>query len=42
MIEEAGRHGVDLAVMPAVAALLDAAIARGDGAKDASAAASLT
>lgn len=36
MIEEAARHGVDLAVMPAVAALFDAAIARGDGALDAS------
>ena len=34
MIEEAKRHGVDLAVMPAVAALYDAAIARGDGARD--------
>jgi 3-hydroxyisobutyrate dehydrogenase len=39
MIEEAERNGVALAIMPAVAALLDAAIARGDGAKDASAAA---
>jgi len=39
MIEEAHAHNVDLAIMPAVAALLDAAIARGDGAKDASAAA---
>jgi 3-hydroxyisobutyrate dehydrogenase len=38
MIEEAGRHGVDLAVVPAVAALFDAAIARGEGALDASAA----
>lgn len=38
MIEEAAAHGVDLAVMPAVAALLDAAIARGAGAMDASAA----
>lgn len=38
MIEEAARHGVDLAVMPAVAALQDAAIARGEGARDASAA----
>jgi len=36
MIEEAGRHGVELAVMPAIAALMDAAIARGDGASDAS------
>ena len=38
MIEEAARHGVDLAVMPAVAALQDAAIARGEGALDTSAA----
>lgn len=38
MIEEAKRHGVDLAVMPAVAALQDAAIARGEGALDSSAA----
>jgi 3-hydroxyisobutyrate dehydrogenase len=41
MIEEAQRHDVELAVMPAVAALLDAAIARGDGAKDVSAAAAV-
>ncbi|MFN7645571.1 MAG: NAD(P)-dependent oxidoreductase [Burkholderiales bacterium] len=38
MIEEAARHGVNLAVMPAVAALQDAAIARGEGALDTSAA----
>lgn len=38
MIEEAKRHGVDLAVMPAVAALYDAAIARGEGALDTTAA----
>ncbi len=38
MIEEAKRHGVDLAVMPAVAALQDAAIARGEGALDSTAA----
>jgi 3-hydroxyisobutyrate dehydrogenase len=38
MIEEARRHGVELAVMPAVAALQDAAIARGEGALDTSAA----
>jgi 3-hydroxyisobutyrate dehydrogenase len=38
MIEEAQRHGVDLAVMPAVAALYDAAIARGEGHLDSSAA----
>ncbi len=39
MIEEAARAGVTLSVTPAVAALLDAGIARGDGALDASAAA---
>ena len=39
MIEEAGRGGVDLYVMPGVAALFDAAIARGEGALDAAAAA---
>jgi 3-hydroxyisobutyrate dehydrogenase len=38
MIEEAARHGVDLAVMPAVAAVQDAAIARGEGARDTTAA----
>ncbi len=38
MVEEAARHGVDLAVMPAVIALFDAAMARGEGAKDSSAA----
>ena len=38
MIEEAARHGVELAVMPSVAAVQDAAIARGEGALDASAA----
>lgn len=38
MIEEAHRHGFDLQVMPAVAALYDAAIARGEGRMDASAA----
>ena len=38
MIEEAARHGVDLAVMPAVAALQDAAIARGEGQLDSTAA----
>jgi 3-hydroxyisobutyrate dehydrogenase len=41
MVEEAARHGVELAVVPAVASLFDAAIARGDGAQDASAAAKL-
>ena len=39
MIEEAGRAGIDLYVMPGVAAMFDAAIARGDGALDAAAAA---
>lgn len=39
MIEEAGRGGVDLFVMPGVAAMFDAAIARGEGALDAAAAA---
>lgn len=39
MIEEATRHGVELKVMPAVASLFDEAIARGDGALDATAAA---
>jgi 3-hydroxyisobutyrate dehydrogenase len=38
MIEEAKRHGVDLAVMPAVAALQDQAIARGEGQLDSTAA----
>ena len=42
MIEEAARHGRKLAVMPAVASLLDASIARGDGAKDVSAAAAVS
>jgi 3-hydroxyisobutyrate dehydrogenase len=37
MIEEAARHDVDLAIMPAVAALYDTAIARGDGALDSAA-----
>ena len=39
MIEEAQRHGVDLFVMPGVAAMFDAAIARSEGALDAAAAA---
>ncbi len=39
MIEEAHRGGVDLFVMPGVAAMFDAAIARGEGALDAAAAA---
>jgi 3-hydroxyisobutyrate dehydrogenase len=39
MIEEARRGGIDLFVMPGVAAMFDAAIARGEGALDAAAAA---
>lgn len=39
MIEEAGRGGMDLFVMPGVAAMFDAAIARGQGALDAAVAA---
>ncbi len=39
MIEEAGRGGVELFVMPGVAAMFDAAIARGESALDATAAA---
>lgn len=39
MIEEAQRSGVNLFVMPGVAAMFDAAIARGEGALDAAAAA---
>ena len=39
MIEVAQRGGVDLFVMPGVAAMFDAAIARGEGALDAAAAA---
>ena len=39
MIEEAQRGGVDLFVMPGVAAMFDAAIARGEGALDAASAA---
>jgi 3-hydroxyisobutyrate dehydrogenase len=39
MIEEAQRGGLDLYVMPGVAAMFDAAIARGEGALDAVAAA---
>ncbi|MFZ2649118.1 MAG: NAD(P)-binding domain-containing protein, partial [Burkholderiaceae bacterium] len=39
MIEQAQRAGVDLYVMPGVAAMFDAAIARGEGALDATAAA---
>jgi 3-hydroxyisobutyrate dehydrogenase len=38
MIDEAARHDVALAVMPGVAALYDAAIARGEGGQDTSAA----
>lgn len=39
MIEEAQRGGVELLVMPGVAAMFDAAIARGEGALDSAAAA---
>jgi 3-hydroxyisobutyrate dehydrogenase len=39
MIEEAQRGGVELFVMPGVAAMFDAALARGEGALDAAAAA---
>ncbi len=39
MVEQAARGGVELFVMPGVAAMFDAAIARGEGALDASAAA---
>ncbi len=39
MIEQAARGGVDLHVMPGVAAMFDAAIARGESALDAAAAA---
>ena len=38
MIDEAARHDVALAVMPGVAALYDAAIARGEGSRDTTAA----
>jgi len=41
MIEEAARHGSELAIMPAVAALLDGAIARGEGSLDVTAAAAI-
>jgi 3-hydroxyisobutyrate dehydrogenase-like beta-hydroxyacid dehydrogenase len=41
MIEEAGRHGVELGIMPAVAAVFDEAIARGYGAQDSGAIARL-
>jgi 3-hydroxyisobutyrate dehydrogenase len=41
MIEEAKRHGVDLGVMPAVAAVQDSAIAKGYGSLDTSAIAKL-
>jgi 3-hydroxyisobutyrate dehydrogenase-like beta-hydroxyacid dehydrogenase len=34
MLEEAARHGAELLVVPGVAAMLDAALARGDGASD--------
>lgn len=38
MVDEAAEHGCPLAVMPAVAALYDTAIARGEAAFDSSAA----
>jgi 3-hydroxyisobutyrate dehydrogenase len=41
ILEQAKRAGIDLFVMPGVAALLDAGIARGDGALDSHAAARL-
>jgi 3-hydroxyisobutyrate dehydrogenase len=41
MIEEAHRGGIDLFVMPGVAAMFDAALARGEGALDATAAAAV-
>jgi 3-hydroxyisobutyrate dehydrogenase len=41
MIEEAKRHGVDLGVLPAVAAVQDSAIAKGYGSLDGSAIAQL-
>ena len=34
MMEEAARGGTELFVMPAIAAMFDAAIARGEGALD--------
>ena len=39
MIEQARRGGVELFMMPALAAMFDAAIARGEGALDCAAAA---
>ena len=41
ILEETKRARIDLFVMPGVAALLDAGIARGDGSLDSSAAARL-
>lgn len=38
MVEEAARGGQQLAMIPALAALLDAGIARGEGALDVAAA----
>jgi 3-hydroxyisobutyrate dehydrogenase len=38
MIEEAGRHAVELGLMPLIANLYDQAIARGEGALDTTAA----
>jgi 3-hydroxyisobutyrate dehydrogenase-like beta-hydroxyacid dehydrogenase len=41
MVEEAERHGVELAIVPAAAALFDATLARGHERDDASAVAQL-
>jgi 3-hydroxyisobutyrate dehydrogenase len=41
MVEEAGRHGVELGVLPAILAVYDAAIAKGYGALDSTAIAQL-
>lgn len=41
MVEEAGRHGVELGVMPAIVAAFDEAVARGYGAQDSTALARL-
>ena len=41
MIEEAKRHGVDLGILPAIAAVQDSAIAKGLGSLDTSAIAQL-
>jgi hypothetical protein len=41
MIEEAARHGVNLGVLPAIAAVQDSAIAKGYGSLDTTAIAQL-